>query len=212
MPLTAAVGDSGKSSFRFTPGGFLMVLSGPSGAGKGTLVEKLISLRPDCIFAISSTTRPMRSTETEGVQYRFVSRAEFEKQRAAGYFLEHAEVHGELYGTPLHEVEALMQQGYVVLLDVDVQGGASVRGLRPDAVSVFIHPPSLEALRQRLGRRGTDQPDVVETRMKNAPGELAQYVYYDYMVINDNLDQAVATLVAIHDAERSRVKRLKLEN
>lgn len=210
-PLTAAASESGKSTFRFNPGGFLMVLSGPSGAGKGTLVDKLLSSRPDCIFAISSTTRPIRSTETEGVQYRFVDRAEFERHRDAGYFLEWAEVHGQLYGTPLHEVEDLMKQGYVVLLDVDVQGGASVRQLRPDAVSVFIHPPSLEALRQRLGRRGTDQPEVVETRLQNAPGELAQYQLYDYLVVNDNLDQAVATLVAIHDAERARVKRLSPE-
>ena len=209
--MTSVSSETAKSTFRFTPGGFLMVLSGPSGAGKGTLVDKLISQRPDCIFAISSTTRPMRSTEAEGVQYRFVDRADFEQHRDAGYFLEWAEVHGELYGTPLHEVEALMRKGYVVLLDVDVQGGASVRALRPDAVSVFIHPPSLEALRQRLGRRATDSADVVETRLGNAPGELAQYPQYDYLVVNDSLDQAVATLVAIHDAERARVKRLSLE-
>lgn len=196
---------------RFTPGGFLMVLTGPSGAGKGTLVEKLTSERPDCIFAISSTTRPKRETESEGVEYRFVTPEQFERMRAAGYFLETAEVHGHLYGTPVDEVEAHVRDGRVVLLDVDVQGGESVRRLRPDAVTVFVYPPSLESLRQRLARRGTDGTEVVERRLKNAPGEMAQYVHYDYLVVNDNLEQAVDSLVAIHDAERARVERMQAE-
>jgi len=196
---------------RFTPGGFLMVLSGPSGAGKGTLVDQLLRQRPDCIFAISSTTRPQRETETEGVQYRFITREDFERKRAQGYFLEWAEVHANLYGTPVHEVDAHLAHGRVVVLDVDVQGGESVRRARPDAVSVFVYPPSIDSLRQRLSRRATDAPDVVERRMGNAPGEMTQWIHYDYMVINDNLEQAVASLLAIHDAERARVKRLSPE-
>jgi len=192
----------------FTPGGFLFVLSGPSGAGKGTLVERLLAARPDCVFAISSTTRPRRETETEGVQYRFVTREEFEAKRAQGHFLEWAEVHGKLYGTPVHEVDARIAEGKVVVLDIDVQGGASVRRARPDAVSAFIYPPSLADLQARLRKRATDRDDVIATRLTNAPGEMAQYVHYDYLVVNDDLERAASQLLAIHDAERARVARL----
>jgi guanylate kinase len=197
--------------FRFTPGGFLLVLSGPSGAGKGTLVDRLVAARPECVFAISATTRPRRSTEQDGVQYEFVDREEFERRRAAGLFLESAEVHDHLYATPARFVDDGVRAGRIVVLDVDVQGGASVRRVRPEAVSVFIYPPSIDALRQRLLRRSTDLPEVVERRLHNAPGELRQYREYDYLVVNDDLEQAVARLVAIVDAERSRVRRLKAE-
>ncbi len=194
--------------FRFEPGGFLLVLSGPSGAGKGTLVERLVAARPECTFSISATTRPRRSTERDGVQYEFVARDEFERRRSAGLFLEWAEVHDHLYATPVRFVDEQVRAGRVVVLDVDVQGGASVRRARPDAVSVFVHPPSIDALRQRLLKRATDAPVVVETRLRNAPGELAEWREYDYLVMNDDLEQAVARLVAIVDAERARVRRL----
>lgn len=192
----------------FVPGGFLFVLSGPSGAGKGTLVERLLQARPDCVFAISATTRPIRATETDGVQYHFVDRAEFEARRERGEFLEWAEVHGKLYGTPVREVEEKIAQGKVVVLDIDVQGGASVRRARPDAVSAFIYPPSLADLLERLRKRATDKDDVIATRLGNAPGEMAQYVHYDYVVVNDDLERATAELIAIHDAERARTRRL----
>jgi guanylate kinase len=194
--------------FRFERGGFLLVLSGPSGAGKGTLVERLVALRPECVFSISATTRPRRSTEQDGVQYEFVSREEFERRRSAGQFLEWAVVHDHLYATPAAFVDRQVQAGRVVVLDVDVQGGASVRRARKDAVSVFVYPPSFDALRQRLARRDTDAPEVVETRLRNAPGELAEWREYEYLVMNDDLEQATARLVAIVDAERARVKRL----
>ena len=194
--------------FRFEPGGFLLVLSGPSGAGKGTLVERLVAARPECTFSISATTRPRRSTERDGVQYEFVARDEFERRRSAGLFLEWAEVHDHIYATPVRFVDEQVRAGRVVVLDVDVQGGASVRRARPDAVSVFVHPPSIDALRQRLLKRATDAPVVVETRLRNAPGELAEWREYDYLVMNDDLEQAVARLVAIVDAERARVRRL----
>ena len=196
------------SPFGLAPGGFLLVVSGPSGAGKGTLVQRLMQARPDCVFAISSTTRPMRAGETDGVEYRFVSREQFEAQREQGYFLEWAEVHANLYGTPLREVDEQMRAGRVVVLDIDVQGGASVRERRPDAVTVFVTPPSLDVLRSRLEGRGTDARDVIERRMGNAPGELAQYVHYDYLVVNDDLEAASARLISIHDVERARVRRL----
>ena len=205
------VRTTNSTPFKFVASGFLLVLSGPSGAGKGTLVDRLVEARPSCVFSISATTRPRRSNEQDGVQYEFVSREEFERRRAAGLFLEWAEVHGQLYGTPVKFVEDQVRAGRVVVLDVDVQGGASVRKARPDAVSVFIYPPSFEALRRRLLGRNTDSPEVVERRLLNAPGELAQWREYEYLVMNDELDQALTRLNGIVDAELSRVKRLKPE-
>jgi guanylate kinase len=187
--------------------GFLLVVSGPSGAGKGTLVSHLIRQRPDCVFSVSATTRPRRGPEKDGREYLFLSHDEFVARREAGYFLEWAEVHGNLYGTPVNEVDAQVRAGRVVVLDLDVQGGASVRRVRPDAVSVFVYPPSLDSLRERLVARATDSPQVIEQRMGNAPGELAQWVHYDYVIMNDRLEQAQAALLAIHDAEHARVHR-----
>ena len=195
--------------FHFDSGGFLLVLSGPSGAGKGTLVDRLVRERPECVFSISATTRPKRPVEQDGVQYEFVTREDFERRRSAGSFLEWAEVHGHLYATPTRFVDEGVKAGRVVVLDVDVQGGASVRRARPDAVSVFIYPPSVDALRRRLLKRNTESPEVVERRLRDAPGELAQYREYDYLVINDDLESALRRLVAIVDAERSRVRRLR---
>jgi guanylate kinase len=195
--------------FKFEPGGFLLVLTGPSGAGKGTLVDRLVKARSECVFSVSATTRPPRKIEAEGVEYEFVTREEFERRRSAGQFLEWAEVHDHLYATPVRFVDEGVRAGRVVVLDVDVQGGASVRRARPDAVSVFIYPPSIDALRARLRARNTDGPETVELRLRNAPGELAQYREYDYLVMNDDLDQALERLVAIVDSERARVRRLR---
>lgn len=196
---------------RLTPAGLLLVVSGPSGVGKGTLVEQLMRSRPECVFGVSSTTRPRRDGETEGVDYEFVSREEFQRRIEAGYFLEWAEVHGHLYGTPARSVDQGVSDGRVVVLDVDVQGGASVRRARPDAATVFIYPPSLEALRERLVGRGKDDPTTIAQRLDNAPGEMAQYVDYQYVIVNDDLERAAARLIAIVDAERSRVRRLRTE-
>jgi guanylate kinase len=190
--------------------GFLLVVSGPSGAGKGTLVSHLIEQRPDCVFSVSATTRARRSTEVDGREYQFLSKEEFERRREAGYFLETAEVHGNLYGTPIEQVDSQVRAGRVVVLDVDVQGGASVRRVRPDAVSVFVYPPSLDSLRARLESRATDSPEVIERRIANAPSELAQWVHYDYVIMNDRLEQAQNALLAIHDAEHARVHRLRI--
>ena len=187
------------------------MVSGPSGVGKGTLVERLLAARPECVLSISTTTRQRRPHEVDGVQYHFATREEFERRRAAGQFLEWAEVYGHLYGTPRAFVDEQLRQGRVVVLEVDVQGGASVRRAQAHAVSVFICPPSIEALRQRLLKRGTDPGDVIEKRLANADGELRQMPEYDYLVRNEDLESAVARLVAIVDAERARVRRLKPE-
>ncbi len=213
VPAPAALGGAGlaaEPAHAAGGRGFLMVVSGPSGAGKGTLVGHLVEQRSDCVFSVSATTRPRRKTELEGREYVFLERAEFERRRAAGWFLEWAEVHGNLYGTPVSEVDAQVRAGRVVVLDVDVQGGASVRRVRPDAVSVFVYPPSLDSLLQRLQGRATDSPEVIEHRMNNAPGELAQWVHYDYVIMNDRLEQAQTELLAIHDAEHARVHRLRV--
>jgi guanylate kinase len=206
---TAAGTDVTRTPFRFERGGFLLVLSGPSGAGKGTLVDRLIAERPECSFSVSATTRPMRAGEVNGVQYEFVDRTAFVRRRDAGEFLEWAEVHGNLYATPTRFVDDGVKAGRVVVLDVDVQGGASVRVARPDAVSVFVYPPSMDALRQRLLKRSTDAAEVIETRLRNAPGELAQWTEYQYLVMNDDLERATHRLLAIVDAERARVTRLR---
>jgi len=205
--MTATLMESGTMTNTAQPAntavGFLLVLTGPSGAGKGTLVEHIVKHRPDCVFSVSATTRPKRSTEVEGRDYYFLSQDEFLQREAQGWFLETAEVHGHLYGTPVAAVDEHVREGKVVVLDVDVQGGASVRRVRPDAVTVFVYPPSLDALRARLESRGTDSPEVIETRLLNAPGELAQMSNYRYVIMNDDLQRAVAALLAIHDGERA---------
>jgi guanylate kinase len=198
-----------RGGFGFEPGGFLLLVSGPSGVGKGTLVRGLIGARPECRFAVSATTRTRRPVEGEGVEYEFVSREEFERRIAAKWFLEWAEVHGERYGTPVQFVDDNVRAGRVVVLDVDVQGGVSVRRARPDSLSVFIMPPTLDALRERLAMRNTETPASVERRLAAAPAELAQYKDYDFVVMNDDRDRAIERLVAIVDAERARVHRLR---
>ena len=192
---------------RLKPGGFMLVISGPSGVGKGTLVAQLMKQRADCVFSVSGTTRPPRTGEKHGREYYFLDKNDFRAKAKQGYFLEHAVVHGNLYGTPVHEVEGKIRKGNVVVLDVDVQGGASIRRKRPDAVSVFIAPPSLAELARRLKGRKTDAPDVICRRLANALIELPQYRHYDYLVVNDDLDAACAELIAIHDVERRRVSR-----
>ncbi len=207
---THGVNASGAAPLVRKGNGFILVVTGPSGAGKGTLVTHLLQNRPECVFSVSATTRPRRSTEQEGREYLFLARDEFERRRDAGYFLEWAEVHGNLYGTPVVEVDARVRDGLVVVLDVDVQGGASVRRVRPDAVSVFVYPPSLDSLRERLEARGTDSPEVIEARMRNAPGELAQSSHYDFIIMNDRLEQAQMALLHIHDAEHARTHRTRV--
>lgn len=205
-PVQAAAGPVPEAPQTTGPG-FILVLSGPSGAGKGTLLSYLFQHRPACTFSVSATTRPRRAGEVDGREYVFLSRDEFVARRDAGLFLEWAEVHGNLYGTPLSEVDARVAAGKVVVLDVDVQGGASVRTVRPESVSVFIYPPSIDALRDRLLSRATDAPEVIEQRLLNAPGEIAQWVNYDYVIMNDHLATAQRQLLDIHDGTLARMRQ-----
>jgi guanylate kinase len=192
----------------YEPGGFLMVVSGPSGAGKGTLIQRLMQARPNCRFSVSATTRALRGEERNGREYWFLTREEFLARREADGFLESAEVHDRFYGTLKSEVEDKLRAGHVVVLDIDVQGAAQVRAKRTDAVTVFVAPPSLDVLRQRLTNPTTGVRDNVELRIHNATIEIPQYVHYQYVIVNDQLEEAVAQLIAVHDAERRRVSRI----
>ena len=207
MSVSVAAGP-GVVPTAYEPGGFVLVISGPSGAGKGTLIERLMAARPNCRFSVSATTRPQRGAEQDGREYWFLDEAEFVARREAGAFVEWAPVHQHLYGTLQSELDAKTGAGHVVVLDIDVQGGASLRERRPDAVTVFVTPPSLEVLRQRLENRQTERPEAVELRLQNALRELPEYVHYQYLVVNDQLEDAVRALVEIHDVERRRVARL----
>jgi guanylate kinase len=192
----------------FRPRGFVVVVSGPSGVGKTSMYTRLLQERDDIEFSVSATTRPRRDNETDGKDYWFLAEADFERRLAAGEFAEHALVHGRRYGTLRAPVDEAIARGRIVLLDVDVQGGHSLRACYPDGVFVFIYPPSLATLEARLRGRASDRPEVIAERLGNAPGELAHFSAYDYIVVNDDLARAQATLAAIVAAERARLSRL----
>jgi guanylate kinase len=183
----------------------VIVVSAPSGAGKTTVIERVLAEIPGIGFSVSHTTRPPRGDEREGVDYHFVDRAGFERLRAEGKLLEWAEVHGNLYGTSRAELEAARAEGRDVLLDLDVQGAAQVRACLPEAVSVFILPPSYPALEQRLRGRGQDDPATIERRLAVAACEIAKVSEYDYALVNDDVDACVEELKTIIRAERCRV-------
>ena len=187
--------------------GNLIIVSAPSGAGKTTLVAGALGRDSRARPSISFTSRFPRAGEKQGVHYHFVSRAEFEAMIANGDFLEWAEVHGNLYGTSRRAVEEVRSSGSDVILTIDIQGAAQARHLFPDAVSVFIMPPSLDALAERLEGRGTDTAHDRRLRLESALHEMEQYVNFDYVVINDDLNRAINELGAIITAERCRTAR-----
>jgi guanylate kinase len=189
--------------------GLLIVLSSPSGAGKSTLARRLLEADADVDFSISATTRPMREGEQDGVDYLFRTREAFEAMVEAGELLEWAEVFGNLYGSPRAPVEAAISRGRDVLFDVDWQGGQQIRSsaLHDSALSIFILPPSIAALEQRLVARGQDDAAIIAQRMAKARDEISHWAEYDYVLVNENLMQCESELRAIIVAERLKRER-----
>lgn len=186
--------------------GVVLVLSGPSGAGKSSLINKISKDIGDYYFSISTTTRPMREGEIEGVHYHFVSEEEFQKDIHEDHFLEYAVVHGNYYGTSLKPVREALAEGKLVIFDIDVQGNTAVNNRLGDiTTSVFITPPSLSELKRRLVSRSTDSNDVIDGRIKMAKREIQRTSEYDFLVVNDDLDIAAEVLKQIALTARLKI-------
>ena len=187
--------------------GMLLVISGPAGAGKGTLINLLREWDPSFVFSVSCTTRGKRNYEEEGREYYFLSEEEFDSHIRQHDFLEYATVHDHRYGTLRSEVETRLEQGLNVVLDIDVQGGIAVMQKMPSCVSVFIYPPSFQDLLDHLHTRGTEKEEEISKRMANAHREVGQMGEYQYLLLNDTLDTAFDRLKTIVQAERMRSSR-----
>ncbi|MGI6556690.1 MAG: guanylate kinase [Pseudoramibacter sp.] len=186
--------------------GQLIILSGPSGAGKGTVCQAATAHNPNLKISISATTRAPRGAERDGVEYFFLDKADFEKKIEENAFLEYAKVHDHYYGTPKAHVLQMLDEGTDVILEIDVQGAAQIKEKLGFGVLIFIAPPSIQVLKERLVNRKTDSDAQIQLRMKNALTELQQAEHYDYVIVNDTVDQAVADLEAIIRAERCRTQ------
>lgn len=185
----------------------LIVVSSPSGGGKGTLIDRVLKIVEGVSYSVSYTTRAPREAEQNGREYFFVSTAEFEEMIRSDKFLEWANVYGHLYGTHREQVERERAAGSDIILEIDVQGAESIRRKVADPVTVFILPPSFELLRERLVARNTDSPADLERRLRGAPAEVEQYRYFDYVILNDDINRASSQLAAIIYAERARRER-----
>lgn len=183
------------------------MITGPSGVGKGTLIRGLLERMPQLGLSVSATTRARRPGERDGEHYHFLAPEEFERRVAAGEFVEHATYSGRRYGTLRSELEQTLARGHPVVLEIELQGARQVRGAIPDAVAVFIAPPSREALRARLVRRGTDAPDQVEQRMSTAERELEAQPEFEHVIVNDRLEQATDELIGVVRAALAEADR-----
>jgi len=182
--------------------GLLIVISAPSGAGKTTICRDFLKRNPCVRYAISTTTRSPRDGEKEGIDYYFTNPAQFEKMIEESAFLEYAKVYNNYYGTSKYAVMQNLEKGFDVLVDVDTQGAASIRKIYPESVQIFILPPSIEVLKQRLMDRAKDSPDVIDLRLSKAKEEISEAKYYKYIIINDQVESAVANFTAIIMAEK----------
>ena len=187
--------------------GTLYIISAPSGAGKTSLVKALIDCAPLVRVSVSHTTRAMRPGEVDGVNYHFVSREQFGEMLQRDEFLEHAEVFGNLYGTSQRWIEQTLAEGYDLILEIDWQGAQQVRRLLPQSRSIYILPPTQEALRHRLTNRGQDSGEIIEQRMREAVSEMSHYVEYDYLLINDDFAHALDDLRSIFRANQLAQER-----
>lgn len=188
--------------------GKLVIISSPSGGGKGTIIREVRAQLPDLGFSVSHTTRSRRSGETDGREYFFVSRAEFDSMIQEGQFLEYAKVHGNYYGTSLAESEKIADSGQDLIVEIDVQGALKILESQPGrCISVFIMPPSFETLEARLTARGTEGSDQLRVRLGNAFKEILEYKKFDYVVINRDVSEATSQIVSIITAERQRRDR-----
>lgn len=187
--------------------GNLVIISSPSGGGKGTLIREVLRAVPNIGYSVSLTTREARPGEAEGVDYHFVTPVEFRAFADAGRFLEFAEVHGNLYGTSLEVTERIISEGRDVILEIDVQGAATVLQKMPDAVSIFIMPPSFEVLKERLTRRNTEGPAELAVRLRNSLTEINDFERFKYVVINDEVETASKLLANVILGERQRRDR-----
>ena len=186
----------------------LLVVSGPSGAGKDTLIERLRQLEPDLTYCVAYTTRPRRSYEIDGIHYRFATRDDFAKMEAAGEFLETFAYSGNMYGTPRRLVEDALQRRCDLILKPEVNGARAIKSLYPKSVLVFVTAPSTQELARRLEQRHSDNPSEIDVRLQIAEEETAAMAQFDYRVLNDDLERAVSDLRAILVAERLKVARL----
>ncbi len=184
--------------------GTLVIISSPSGGGKGTLVKEILARVPAIGFSVSYTTRPMRDGEEDGREYHFVSRDEFERRTEANEFLEYASVHGNYYGTSRAQVERETSAGRDIVLEIDVQGAIQVLERFPDALSIFILPPSFAVLKERLAARGTESEESLDLRLRNSLQEVAEFGRFKYSVVNDDKEVAAAELQSIILADRQR--------
>lgn len=190
--------------------GLLLVISAPSGGGKSVVTRRLREFQPELEYSVSVTSRPPRGDERDGIDYRFVTRQQFEQMIEQHGFYEWAEVHGNLYGTLADTVDQALAAGRDVVMDIDVQGARRVKQRCPDAVTVFLAPPSMKELEHRLRDRATDSDQQVRLRLRNARREMADARHYDYLVVNHVLEKTVQTLGHILQAERQRTFRLKI--
>ncbi|HEX2985556.1 MAG TPA: guanylate kinase [Caproiciproducens sp.] len=187
--------------------GLLIVFSGPSGAGKDTILKKLLESNQNIRLSVSATTRSPRQGEVDGVDYHFITRERFEAMVSEGKMLEHAEYCGNCYGTPSGPIDRWQSEGHDVILEIEVQGGSQIKMKRPDCVSVFILPPSMKTLELRLRKRGTEQEEVIQKRLTAARTEILEARHYDYYVVNETIEKAVEEINQIINAEKHKVYR-----